>query len=150
MHECGTDELREKHRVEWEGIDLRGVFRRARVLDQTHMDTLFLDRKINAAQYSAAEEYSALLLRAGVFLASPGFDHGVVMTGRDKSRAMSARIMAVSGARSRLRKDAGTEVALAVDLAVGANVGVQIDLLRRGLDVLADYFGTSGVTDPRD
>ena len=149
MLECGTSELRDKHRVEWEALDLRGIFRRARVLDQTHVDTLFLEKKISAAQYSAAEEYLALLLKSGVFLASPGFEEGVTVTGSDKSRAMASRIMAISGARSRLRRDASADVRLAVDLAIGANVKVHIIPLREGLDILADYFGTTGAIDPR-
>ena len=147
--ECGTEELREKHKVEWESLDLRGIFRRARVLDQTYVDTLFLEKKISAAQYSAAEEYLALLLKSGSFLASPGFEQGVTVTGSDKSRAMASRIMAISGARSRLRKNASADVRLAVDLAIGANVKVHISPLREGLDILANYFGTTGAIDPR-
>ena len=148
--ECGTEELRSKHVVEFEAIDLRGVFRRARVLDQTYLDTLFLKKKINAPQYSAGEEYMDLLLRAGAFLRSPSMEAGIEQTGRDKSRSMTSRIMAVSGARTRLRKEAGPEATLAVDLAVGGNTRVRVDILKLGLDVLVSYFGTSGVNDPRD
>ena len=149
LMECGTEELRKKHRVEFERIDMRGRFRRAKVTDQTKIDCLFLDLKITAPQYSAAEEYMDLLLKSGVFLKSPGFDSGPELTGRDKSRSMASRIMAISGARSRLRKDAGTEATLAVDLAIGANANVDIHLLRTGLDVLVSYFGTTGMRDPR-
>ena len=147
--ECGTSELRRKHRVEWETLDMRGHFRRARVLDQNYIDTLFLEKKISAAQYSAAEEYLALLVKAGCFLMSPGFEEGVASTGSDKSRAMASRIMAISGARSRLRRDCSSEVRLAVDLAIGSNAKVHIVPLRKGLNVLADYFGTAGDVDPR-
>ena len=149
MLECGTSELREKYKVEWESLDMRGIFRRARVLDQTYVDTLFLQKKISAAQYSAAEEYLALLLKSGVFVPSPGFEEGVAMTGSDKSRAMASRIMAISGARSRLRRDVDSRARLAVDLAIGGNLKVHVAPLRRGLDVLADYFGTTGEVDPR-
>jgi len=150
MIECGTEELRSKHVVEFEAIDLRGVFRRARVLDQTYLDTLFLKKQINAPQYSAGEEYLDLLLRAGAFLRSPSLEAGIDQTGREKSRSMASRIMAVSGARTRLRRDAGPDATLAVDLAIGGNARVEVELLKVGLDVLVSYFGTSGVNDPRD
>lgn len=149
MLECGTEELRKKHKVEFERIDVRGIFRRARVTDQNKIDCLFLDKKINAQQYGAAEEYQELLLRSGVFLKSPGFEQGPESTGRDKSRSMASRIMAVSGARSRLRRDAGSNATLAVDLTIGANANVDINLLRIGLDVLVSYFGTGNYKDPR-
>jgi hypothetical protein len=149
MLECGTEELRKKHKVEFERIDIRGVFRRARVTDQNKIDCLFLEKKINAQQYGAAEEYQELLLKSGVFLKSPGFEEGPESTGRDKSRSMASRIMAVSGARSRLRRDAGAEATLAVDLTIGANATVDLVLLKKGLDVLVSYFGTSNYEDPR-
>jgi len=149
MVACGTEELRQKHRVEFESIDLRGVFKRARVTDQTYIDCLFLEKLITAPQYSAAEEYMYLMLKSGAFLRSPGWEDGPRSTGRDKGKAMSSRIMAISGARDRLRREAGPDATLAVDLAVASDAPVSVALLRQGLDVLSMYFGTTGVKDPR-
>ena len=146
---CGTEELREKFQVDFENIDMRGVFKRARVMDQTKIDKLFLDKELSAPQYGAAEEYLSLLVKSGAFLRSPGFESGPDSTGRDKAKSMAARMMAVSGARNKLRKSCGNEVCYVVDMAIGGDAIIDISMLRIGLDARADYFGTRGMSDPR-
>jgi len=146
--ESGTDELKKKFKVEVEKLDSRGIFRRSRVVNQTRIDSLFLDRAIDIAQFSAAELYLELLWKAGIFLRSPSMERSFEVTGKEVEKSISSRILAISGARSKLRK-LDPKVALAVDLCIGSNAPVDIGLLREGLDVLVDHFGISRMADPR-
>jgi len=149
--ECGTDELRSKRKVEIEPIDYRGLMRRARVTDQTAIDSLFLDSRITAPQHSAGESLLDVMVRSG---ASPrssdpsGTNFGTL---RDAERAMSSRIMVASGAYRALARSGQDSERITI-IVVAHNVTVSGDmlvLLREGLNALVTYFGTGGARDPR-
>lgn len=141
--ESCTDEYRKKKNIKIEGIDHRGIFRRARVLDQTKFDELFLDEKITSSQYSAADMYLGLMSVSGCFLKSPNLGgHSSKIPGRDSAGAMASKILAISSARTRLR-EAGERCLVAVESCVGMNSDVNIDDLKKGLNALAKYFQTA-------
>jgi hypothetical protein len=149
--ESGTDELKARHRVEWERLDLKGLFRRARVVDQCEIDRLFLSKEISASQYEAGQEYLASLFKAGSFIKSPSFEASIGGSVKDVEKRISLRIMAASAARSALSRS-GIEATRLVDLTVGLNRKVrsrELRVLRRGLDCLARFYGTESVADPR-
>lgn len=149
--ERGTDELRLRHRVEIQPIDLRGLMRRAVVTDQTAIDKLFLRKKITAPQHSAGESLLDVIVKAGGTPRSS--DPSATMGGtlRDAERAMSSRIMVASGAYRALALS-GSDVERVTIHVVTKDLlpsGRLLHLLRKGLDSLTYYFGTGGVRDPR-
>jgi len=138
--ESGTDEYRGKKEIRLESVVGGGAFRRARVLDQTKFDELFLNDKISQEQYSAADMYLGLMSVAGCFIKSPNLGaQGSRANPRDTAGAMASKIIAISSARSRLR-DAGENCLVAVESCVGMNADVSLPDLRTGLDALARYF----------
>jgi hypothetical protein len=150
--EKGTDELRDKHSVVAEALDYRGLMQRARVLDQTSLDILFLERKITAPQHSAGECFLDVLVRSGGTPRS--CDPSAVSFGtlRDAERSLSSRIMVASGAYrvlSREPKDVQDATIIVVTRNVRPNVKL-LSLIRRGLNALVGYFGTAGARDPRN
>ena len=150
--EHGTEELNRKHHIEWERIDIRGLFRRARVVDQAEIDRLFLKKKISAPQHEAAQSYLAALVRSGAIIRSPSFEESIGGSIKDVEKSISSRIMAVSAARSSLSA-AGQKPMMLVDLMVASNRRVrrsELPLVRKGLDLLVRFYGTAQVADPRD
>jgi len=150
--ERGTEQLRKKHRVDVEFIDHRGLMRRARVSDQTALDTLFLRRSISAPQHSAGESFLDVMVRSGGTPRSS--DPSAVSFGtlRDAERAMSSKIMIASGAYRALA-GAGAEAERATIIVVSTDVvpsAKLLPLIKRGLNALVSYFGTSGMRDPRE
>ena len=149
--EKGTDELRDKHSVVAEALDYRGLMTRARVLDQTSLDILFLERKVTAPQHSAGECFLDVLVRSGG--APKSCDPSAVSFGtlRDAERSLSSRIMVASGAYRVLARES-KEVQDATIIVVTRNVRPNVkslSLIRRGLNALVGYFGTAGIRDPR-
>lgn len=150
--EVGTEELQKKHKIEVESIDYRGLMRRARVSDQTALDTLFLRRSITAPQHSAGESFLDVVVRSGGTPRSS--DPSAVSFGtlRDAERAMSSKIMIASGAYRALAQ-AGAEAERATIIVV-SEINLPsaklLPLVKRGLNALVRYFGTSGVRDPRE
>lgn len=141
--EAGTDEYQLKKRIEIEKIDHKGIFRRSRVTDQTKFDELFIEDKISKAQYSAAEMYLGLMQISGCFIKSPSLKGGVKNGFRESANMLSAKIVAISSARSRLR-EAGEDCLIAVETCLAKDMDVDLGLLRTGLDALARYFQTDG------
>lgn len=138
--ESGTDEYRGKKEIRIESVGGGGAFRRARVLDQTKFDELFLNDKISQDQYSAADMYLGLMSVAGCFIKSPNLGaQGSRSSPRDTAGAMASKIIVISSARSRLR-DAGENCLVAVESCVGMNADVDLPSLRVGLTALARYF----------
>ena len=140
--ESGTDEYRSKKKVEIERIDHRGIFRRARVTDQTVFDRLFIEEKITREQFSAAEMYLELMGIAGCFLRSPSMEGTERTSGRDIAGSMASKIMVIAKARDRLRK-AGSEPLAAVETCLSLDKDVDINQLRIGLNALAGHFRSS-------
>lgn len=137
--ESGTEEYRSKKTIRVEKIDTKGIFRRSRVLDQTKFDELFLNDKIDSAQYSAADMYLSLMQVSGCFLRSPSMSGGVKTGFRESANLMASRIMAISSARDSLRKQ-GEDCLVAVETCLALDKDVDMKLLRTGLDALARYF----------
>ena len=137
--ESGTEEYRKKKKIELENIDSRGVFRRARVVDQTTFDKLFIQGKISRAQFSAAEMYLELMSLAGCFLRSPSVQGSEKATGRNVAASIAAKIMVISRARQSLRQ-AGQDSLVAVETCLAHDQEVDLDLLRLGLSALANHF----------
>ncbi len=137
--ESGTDEYRSKKNIKIEKIDVKGIFRRSRVLDQTKFDELFLEDKINKFQYSAADMYLNLMQVSGCFLRSPSLSGGVKVGFRESANLMSSKLVAISSARSKLRS-LGDEYVAAVETCLAHNADVDIELLKTGLDALVKYF----------
>jgi len=138
--EAGTEELRAKHRIEIENIDLRGLMRRARVADQTALDTLFLESFLDAIVRSGGTPRSS--------------DPSAVSFGtlRDAERSMSSKIMIASGAYRALA-GAGAEAERATIIVVSTNKIPStklLPLIKQGLNSLVYYFGTKGMRDPRE
>jgi hypothetical protein len=150
--ERGTEQLRKKHRVDVEFIDHRGLMRRARVSDQTALDTLFLRRSITAPQHSAGESLLDVMVRSGG--APRSSDPSAVSFGtlRDAERAMSSKIMIASGAYRALAQ-AGPDVER-VTIIVVSEINLPsaklLPLIKRGLNALVRYFGTGSMRDPRE
>ncbi len=149
--ERGTPELRRKHRVEAEPIDLRGLMKRHRVTDQCELDRLFLCRWISAAQHSAGENFMDALVRSGATPRSSDPDSISFGTLRDAEGSISARIMIASGAHRALNKCSplAREVTIIVVLEDSKLKSKFLDPLREGLNSLVRFFGTAGVRDPR-
>ena len=140
LTESGTDEYRGKKDIRIEGVGTGGVFKRARVLDQTKFDELFLCEKISQDQYSAADMYLGLMAISGCFIKSPNLEaQGSRSNPRDTAGAMASKIIAISSARSRLR-DTGEHCLVAVEACVGMNADVNLPDLRIGLNALVRYF----------
>lgn len=149
--ERGTPELRRKHRVEAEPIDLRGLMKRHRVIDQCELDRLFLCRWISASQHSAGENFMDALVRSGATPRSSDPDSISFGTLRDAEGSISARIMIASGAHRALSKCSplAREVTIIVVLEDSKLKSKFLDPLREGLNSLVRFFGTAGVRDPR-
>ena len=137
--ESGTEEYQIKKQIEIEKVDLRGIFRRSKVVDQTRFDKLFLEDKITQAQFSAAESYLELMGVAGCFLRSPSMQGSEKITGRDVAGNISSKILVISKARETLRS-AGDEALIAVETCLASDKPVDLVQLRSGLDVLVRYF----------
>jgi hypothetical protein len=138
--ESGTEEYRGKKEIHIEGIGSSGAFKRARVLDQTKFDELFLNDNISKEQYAAADMYLGLMSISGCFIKSPNLGaQGSRSNPRDTAGAMASKIIAISSARSRLR-DAGEHCLVAVEACVGMNADVNLPDLRSGLNALVRYF----------
>jgi len=151
--EKGTDELRRKHRVVTEAMDLRSLYTRARVEDQHLIDTLFINKEITAAQHSAGECFMDVIVRSGGTPRS--CDPSAVSFGslRDAERSMSSRIMIASGA-FRALSEAGEEASSVTLIVICQQVRNKLDkhmleFLRKGLNALSRHFGTAGIRDPR-
>ena len=150
--ENGTPELKRKHKLEWERLDFKGLFRRARVTDQLQIDRLFIDKKITGPQHEAGNQYLAALVKSGAFIRSPSFEKSIDASVKDVEKSISSRIMAVSGARGVLRR-CGEDSMLLVDLLIGTgriSRPSEIPVIRRGLDALVRFYGTEAFLDPRD
>jgi len=137
--ESGTEEYRNKKKIRLERIDSRGIFRRARVVDQTVFDRLFIQEKITRQQFSAAEMYLEMMGIAGCFLRSPSMKGSEKVTGRDVGGNISAKIMVISRARDSLR-GAGEGALIAVETCLGHDREVDLAFLKLGLDALARHF----------
>lgn len=140
MIESGTKEYRSKKEIHIEEIGSNGTFKRARVLDQTKFDELFLNDNISKEQYAAADMYLGLMSISSCFIKSPNLGaQGSRSNPRDAAGAMASKIIAISSARNRLR-DAGESCLVAVESCIGMNADVDLHDLRIGLNALFRYF----------
>lgn len=137
--ESGTKEYQKKKKIELEKIDPKGIFRRAKVLDQKVFDKLFIEEHITANQFAAANMYLELMGIAGAFLRSPSMEGSEKSTGRDVADSMAAKIMVIAKARDALRKS-GVAPMHAVESCVAFDEVVSLDDLKTGLDVLVKHF----------
>jgi len=138
--ESGTKEYKKKKKIEIEKIDAKGIFRRARVVDQKVFDKLFIEEKITRQQYAAASMYMEVMGIAGCFLRSPSMEGSEKGTGRDLSQVLAGKILVIARARDKLRK-AGDKAIRAVENCIAFDQEVNLNDLRTGLDALADHFG---------
>ena len=149
--EQGTAELRSHHRIELEPIDLRGLMKRARVVDQCELDRLFLRRTISAPQHSAGECFLDVLVKSGATPRSSDPDAISMGTFRDAEGSISSRIMVASGAHDALRRSspAAQKTTIIVVLKNDKISSKLFDALHEGLNQLVRFFGTGGMKDPR-
>ena len=157
--EAGTPELRERRSVRIEALDHRGLVQRARVTDQTLLDSLLADRTISATQHAGGEALLSSLASARAMPRSPGLEP-FIPAGRanEAERSASMRILAARRAMGALRgvTREASEACLFAVLHTGPS-GRRIAResaawrasLRTGLDALARAFGISEVYDPR-
>lgn len=150
--EQGTPELRSKHKVVIDELDPKGLVRRARVSDQTELDKMFVSNSIDASQHAAGVEFLSALSKSGAFIAGASLEPTSHTPAHSIGSAIASKIMAMSAAFRRMKRDAGDESAELVMRLVGEDQKVpkdRWDLLREGLDALSSYYGTGKVRDPR-
>jgi len=142
-----------------ESLDHRGLVRRARVTDQTLLDTLLADQKISPTQHAGGEALLSSLVAAGATPRSPGLEP-FIPAGRsnEAERAASMRILAARRGLRALRavpQDAAQACFLAI---LSTDEGARkiarhspswVASLREGLDALARSFGIGEIHDPR-
>lgn len=68
--DLGTKEIHQRHSVMIEG----GTLPRAKVMDQTVVDRLLMEARINLHQYQAAEYLLEQAMKSGIHLRSPRMD----------------------------------------------------------------------------
>ena len=153
-----TDEQIRKRATGVEDVDMKGLVKRHRVLDQTLFDLLFLKELIDQSQHEAAHLFMDSIAKSGASVRSANLNVEVFTPYRDIGNAMGERRMAFSSAYRAMVEDVGP---LMADLAMRYSsdpyrypaeydeqkrVGVE---LGSALDSLARHYGTSDIHDPR-
>tara|TARA_R110000824_G_scaffold33602_4_gene107668 strand:- start:1244 stop:1774 length:531 start_codon:yes stop_codon:yes gene_type:complete len=157
--EVGTPELRKRRHVTVESLDHRGLVRRARVTDQTLLDTLLADQKISPTQHAGGDALLSALVAAGATPRSPGLEP-FIPAGRsnEAERGASMRILAARRGFRALRavsKEASQACFVAVLSTdpkvwkIARHSASWVASLREGLDALARSFGIGEIHDPR-
>lgn len=144
-----------KRAVMSEDLDVRGVAKRYRIIDQTIFDVLFLAELITAAQYEAAHLFLECLIQSGATTQGVNLEPGIRVTGIDISNSMSDRRMAFSSSFRAVVSSCGRESA---DFMMRCFIEIYsypdfdkseiAERLAPCLHSLAAYFGTDG-RDPR-
>lgn len=132
-NELGSNELHRKHAVRMESED--GLFLRARVIDQSLIDRLFIRNSIDADQYDAALAFHELAHRAGVFPSSMQMERVQMSVGNRAPRAL-----AILSVDRYLQKSCSARAYRAVWMTVIREMNSPIEDLRKGLNALKIYF----------
>jgi hypothetical protein len=132
-NELGSNELHRKHVVRMESED--GLFLRARVIDQSLVDRLFIHKRIDADQYDAALAFHALAHRAGVFPSSMQMERVQMSVGNRAPRAL-----AILSVDRYLQRACSARAYRAVWTTIIREIESPIKDLIIGLDALKVYF----------
>lgn len=121
-----------------------GVFLRAKVVDQSLVDRLYLEKAIDVDQYDAALAFHHLAHRSGIFPSSMQLER-VQMSTRDRA----PRALAILSADRYLQNHCPPSGYRAVWLTVIRELPSPIGALRMGLDTLKVYFNPTLTPDSR-
>ena len=105
LNEVGTKELHERHKVDLELPDGEKIGR-ARILDQTFMDKLLLEKKIELRHHLVAEAIYDQAVSAGMFVKTPDM---VSSFGHTKKDRYTNALLRFSRTMRKIREDFGYE-----------------------------------------
>ena len=105
LNEVGTKELHERHKVDLE-LPAGEKIGRARILDQTFMDKLLLEKKIELRHHLVAEAIYDQAVSAGMFVKTPDM---VSSFGHTKKDRYTNGLLRFSRIMRKIREDFGYE-----------------------------------------
>ena len=153
-----TDEQIKKRAIRVEDVDIRGLVKRHRVLEQTLFDFLFLRELITQPQHEAVHMFMDSITRSGACVRSANLDSEVFTPHRDVGNINGERRMAFSSAYRCMVRECGEEQAIRMARCFDKIYQYSQDLdecraltasLRDAMNALVKHYGTSGVEDPR-
>jgi len=142
-----------------EDVDIKGLVRRNRVVDQTIFDAMLLMEMIDQSHHEAAHLFLDLLVKSGAMTSGINPDPGIRSPAYAIGNLMGDRRMAFSEPYRKVVSDCGDDDAsMMMDIFGGTIYSYPESMEELGglaksmtccLSSLSSYFGTSGVRDPR-
>ena len=141
VNEIGNKELRDRHTVTIEKSE-DTAFHRMRVVSQTPIDKLLLEKKIDVDQHHVGIRYTKIVFKSGANVSSPSFEF------RDNKNnfmppSPPMRVMILSGVQKYLRKETSPEIESLLFNVVAREKTPrenEVTPLRFALDALNNYW----------
>jgi len=157
-----NEDQRGKFVLESEGLDLRGIVSRNRVVNQTIYDVMFLEELIERAQHEAADCFADSLCKSGCSVGSVNLESLSHTPAYKVGAKISERRMAFSSAYRFVVGECGEDLADRLMRVIDKPysfprynpdqlkyVRCVSDLLQDTLWSLASYYCTDSIVDPR-
>lgn len=158
LHDLPTKEQLSKRGFVSEDVDLGGLVKRHRVVDQTIFDAMFLNEFIEQSCHEASHMFISDLIESGAIISSSNSEPGVRVPASVAANAMAERRMAFSDAYRRVESDCG-EVDASYLMGICNNCHTYPKSLKKlesvasvvksSLSSLSRFYGVSDRRDPR-
>ena len=158
LHDLPPKEQLAKRGVVSEDVDLGGLVKRYRVVDQTIFDAMFLREMIEQSCHEASHMFISDLVESGAIISSSSSEPGVRVPASVVANAMAERRMAFSAAYRRVESDCG-EADASYLMGICGDCHTYPKSLKKlvqtairvggALDSLSRFYGVSDRRDPR-